>query len=208
MADQSTHEPAPQDRSKPRSRLRSRRPRSKAVEVIVALGGFGGLAALIAALAGLFGHGGQAASQQTSTATTTQPGVVIAAPSSSTPGSTSAPTTSTAARVTVRCGVPARLRPGDTITLVYTIDAPAPVTVGLGAGLYDAKKGDHSTGDGDVDAWQLAVGHTTKPRLFDIPADLPPGRYELVAEVWPPNQVGAEGVDVVAEDTCGFVTVP
>ncbi|WP_426513155.1 hypothetical protein ACPPVO_22515 [Dactylosporangium sp. McL0621] len=107
--------------------------------------------------------------------------------------------------VSVACGAPTSARPGQTITLTYGFNAAGPIVVGLGAGLYDTAGGDHANGDGDVDEASLAVGGTVKTRPFTVPPGLTPGTYELVAEVWPANQIG-EG-ETLAEGACGALVV-
>jgi hypothetical protein len=108
----------------------------------------------------------------------------------------------------VTCNAQGNLRPGQTITLVYNIDATGAVKVGLGAGYYDTGGDDHSTGDGDVDALQLHAGQTRTSRPFTVPTGLPRGRYELVCEIWPANSIGSEGVETLAEDPTAYVDVP
>ncbi len=139
----------------------------------------------------------------TTTTTTTATSTTTTRPSTTKPTTTTAPKLS----VTLTCSAPANLRPGQTIMLAYSIEATRPVKVGLGAGLYDSGGDDHSTGDGDVDEYALAVGHQTPSRPFIVPSNLPRGRYELVAEIWPANKIGAEGANTIAEHTCAYVSI-
>lgn len=41
-----------------------------------------------------------------------------------------------------------------------------------------------------------------------VPTGLRPGSYELMAEVWPANKIGSEGVETLAEGPCAIVTIP
>lgn len=106
------------------------------------------------------------------------------------------------------CDAPSRITRGETITLTYTIVASDAIEVGLGAGLYDTAGSDQSTGFGDVDQYHLASGRNRVNRPFRVPSTLPSGAYELVAEVWPANKIGADGVETLAGGHCGTVTVP
>jgi hypothetical protein len=110
--------------------------------------------------------------------------------------------------VAVTCNLPTDLRPGRTVTLVYNINATQPVKVGLGAGLYDTNGSDYSDGTGDVDEYALGAGRVTASRPFTVPTGLDSGRYELVAEIWPANQIGAEGVNTLADQPCGYIDIP
>lgn len=110
--------------------------------------------------------------------------------------------------VAVTCTAPTNLRPGRTVTLVYNISATKPVKVGLGAGLYDPDGSDYSDGSGDVDEYALGAGRVTASRPFTVPTGLDRGRYELVAEIWPANNIGAEGVDTLADQPCGYIDIP
>jgi hypothetical protein len=107
----------------------------------------------------------------------------------------------------VGCTISGSLRPGQTIQMTYHFDSSAARPVGLGAGLYDNVGNDHSTGTGDIGNYEMAAGRTTKSRPVPIPAHLPPGRYELDAELWPPNEVGRNGAQTIAAATCGYLTV-
>lgn len=111
-------------------------------------------------------------------------------------------------RLVVNCEVPPRIRPGELIGLIYNIDAPVAVDVGLGAALYDEQGTDHSTGTGDVDALQLPAGSQRLTRQFIVPTGLQPGFYELTAEVWPANKIGSEDVETLAAGPCAIVTIP
>ncbi|MGH3900861.1 MAG: hypothetical protein ACRDTA_21980 [Pseudonocardiaceae bacterium] len=110
-------------------------------------------------------------------------------------------------RLVVNCEAPPRIQPGELIGLIYDIDSPAAVDVGLGAGLRNEQETDHSTGLGDVDARQLPAGSQRVTRQFMVPTGLAPGFYELTAEVWPANQIGIDGVETLAEGPCGIVTI-
>jgi len=91
--------------------------------------------------------------------------------------------------------------------VVFEVDANARATVGIGAALYDDHGNDHSNGFGDLDSMALPSGHTSVSRIVEFPKILAAGRYELVAEVWPANKVGAEGFNTLADSPCGYVTV-
>jgi len=124
--------------------------------------------------------------------------------SSSTSGTT---TTTEKATLTVTCSAHGRPVPGETITLTYNIDTNERMQVGLGAGLYDENRNDQSTGFGDVDQLQLPAGQTSGSRLVEIPNGLPSGRYELTLELWPPNEIGKQGVETFADPTCGLINI-
>jgi hypothetical protein len=100
------------------------------------------------------------------------------------------------------------LRPGITVQLTYEIDTNQPTPAGLGAGLYDNQGKDRSTGYGDINSLSLPAGRSTKSRSVKIPANLAPGKYELDAEVWPANEVGANGANTLADGTCEHFRVP
>lgn len=113
------------------------------------------------------------------------------------------------APITLTCSLnSAHPRPGMTVTLTYTIQSRQPMQVGLGAGIYDYQRNDSSTGTGDIDSFQLVQGDNTKTRIVPIPKDLPSGTYELTAEVWPPNKVGADGAETLADTPCATFSVP
>lgn len=101
--------------------------------------------------------------------------------------------TSPPMRLMVNCEAPPRIWPGELIRLIYNIDAPVAVDVGLGAALYDRQGTDHSTGTGDVDALQFPAGSQRVTRQFIVPTGLQPGFYELTAEVWPVAGLGMAG---------------
>ena len=113
------------------------------------------------------------------------------------------------APITLACSLnSAHPRPGMTVTLTYAIQSKQPMQVGLGAGIYDDQRNDSSTGTGDIDSIQLVQGDNTKTRIVPIPKDLPSGTYELTAEVWPPNKIGADGAEILADTPCATFSVP
>jgi hypothetical protein len=91
--------------------------------------------------------------------------------------------------------------------MTYDFSSNEKVEVGLGAGLYDGQGADYSDGTGDIDSYLLAAGKSATTRQVDIPGNLQPGTYELDAEIWPPNKVGADGANTLAEGTCALFTV-
>jgi hypothetical protein len=112
-------------------------------------------------------------------------------------------------KLAVRCTIDrSQLRAGVTMQLTYTINSTRQINVGLGAGVYDQTGNDHSTGFGDIDSIPLTPGRNVKERPLQIPGSLPPGRYEVDAEIWPPNKVGADGSNTLADGTCGYFNVP
>ncbi len=112
------------------------------------------------------------------------------------------------APITLTCNLnSAHLRPGMTVALTYAIESKQPIQVGLGAGIYDDQRNDYATGTGDIDSIQLVQGDNTKTRIVPIPTDLPSGTYELTAEVWPPNEVGQDGVETLADTPCATFSV-
>ena len=107
----------------------------------------------------------------------------------------------------VGCSIQGTMKPGQTLQLTYHFDSSAARQVGLGAGLYNNVGTDKSTGVGDINNYQLTGGKTAKTRSVPIPAHLPPGRYELDAELWPPNEVGQNSAQTITAATCGYITV-
>jgi hypothetical protein len=109
----------------------------------------------------------------------------------------------------VTCGLSTkRLHKGITVELTYKIDANRQAHVGLGAGIYNEEGQDYSTGFGDINSFDLRAGRTVQTRPVLIPANLPPGQYEIDGEIWPPDQVGANGANTYAGPTCGRFNNP
>lgn len=130
--------------------------------------------------------------------------VTAPAPAPSAPASTGRPTS-----LTVRCSLSRRkLAPGMTLRLTYHVFSSSAVLAGLGAGIYDSRGDDHSSGRYDRNAFALMAGSHTYTRLVQVPAHLPRGRYELDAEIWPPHHVGQNGFNTWADNRCVFITVP
>lgn len=101
-----------------------------------------------------------------------------------------------------------KLEPGVTVQLTYKAYSPVTRQVGLGAGLYDEQGNDHSNGDGDVSVFTLKQGQSNPSRPVTIPTNLPPGKYELDAEIWPANKIGQNGVNDIIDATCANFDVP
>jgi hypothetical protein len=95
-----------------------------------------------------------------------------------------------------------------TVQLTYHIGAPSTRQVGLGAGLYDEQGTDRSNGDGDVSDVTLQQGQSSPSRPVAIPANLPAGKYELDAEIWPPNEIGKNHVNDFIDAPCTYFRVP
>lgn len=95
-----------------------------------------------------------------------------------------------------------------TVQLTYHIDSSTPRQVGLGAGLYDEQGNDHSNGDGDVSSATIQQGQSSPSRAVIIPANLPPGKYELDAEIWPPNEIGQNNINELVDATCTYFNIP
>jgi hypothetical protein len=108
---------------------------------------------------------------------------------------------------TVSCTLSKSLQPGQTAQLTYHFVSSGGQPIGLGAGLYDSSGNDHSTGHGDIGSYTVMAGRTSRTRPVPIPARLPAGRYELDAELWPANEVGANGIQTIATAACGYLTV-
>ncbi len=106
------------------------------------------------------------------------------------------------------CEAPVEIRPGEQIRLDYSIDTNLSSEVGLGAGFYDSNRIDHSTGIGDVDRLQLEDGHNSGTRQFVVPANLEPGFYDLILEIWPSDRIGADNEETLAEHRCALVRIP
>jgi hypothetical protein len=96
---------------------------------------------------------------------------------------------------------------GQQTTATYKITSNQAIKVGLGAGVYDSGGTDHSNGTGDMDGYQLVVGTETVTRELVLPSGLSADQYEIDAEIWPNSAIGANGVNVLAEATCGFFKV-
>jgi len=141
-----------------------------------------------------------------------------ATPSASGAASTSVPSSSPSASssstsapldLKLQCSLNTQsLRPGITVIMTYHITLNQEDAVGLGAAIYDNSGNDHSTGRGDINTIILPPGQLTKSRRVPIPSNLSSGRYEIDAEVWPPNEVGKNGVNTVTGATCAHFSVP
>jgi len=108
--------------------------------------------------------------------------------------STSAPTIVTPLNIILTCSLNTQsLHSGMTIIMTYAMTLSQRASVGLGAAIYDSSGNDDSTGYGDIDDIQLPQGQVTESRPVPIPSNLPPGNYEIDAEVWPPNEIGQDG---------------
>jgi hypothetical protein len=107
----------------------------------------------------------------------------------------------------VVCHIPLNVREGDQIKATYDITSNLTTKVGLGAGIYDDGASDYANGYGDMDGYLLESGTTSVTRDIRVPADLPVGRYEIVAEIWPAGEIGADNTEVLAEATCGYFDV-
>lgn len=116
--------------------------------------------------------------------------------------------TSSALNISVTCALPGQPHEGQTTTATYTITSNQSVKVGIGAGVYDSQGNDQSNGDGDIDAYQLVAGTQTVTRDLVLPSSLAAGRYEIDAEIWPANEIGADGVDTLADAVCGSFNAP
>lgn len=110
--------------------------------------------------------------------------------------------------VTETCRLSSTPQPGGQVDLIYTIVANESATVGLGAGIYDPSGNDQSTGTGDLDGYTVHPGTQTVTRPLPIPSGLSSGTYEITGEIWPAGQIGADGVNTIAEATCADMTVP
>jgi hypothetical protein len=106
------------------------------------------------------------------------------------------------ASLRVGCRLDGTVRAGARLQLTYLLESSQAQRVGLGAGIYDDAATDHATGAGARDNVEIAEGESRVERSLTIPPDLERGRYELVAEVWPPRRLGAGGADVLAEAAC------
>jgi hypothetical protein len=91
--------------------------------------------------------------------------------------------------------------------MTYEINSNEPVKAGLGAALYDNQGNDHSTGYGDIDSALIPAGQSNRSRPVQFPSNLPAGRYEMDAEIWPDNEVGKNGANTLADATCAFFKV-
>jgi hypothetical protein len=127
-------------------------------------------------------------------------------PTTTSPNDIATPTPSS---MTLTCSLSSKqLRPGATVQLTYHVDSPVARQVGLGAGLYDHQDNDHSNGDGDVSSIMIQQGQSSLSRPVTIPANLPPGKYELDAEIWPANEIGQDNVNDLTDTPCASFNVP
>ena len=129
-------------------------------------------------------------------------------PLSASPVSTGSPSR-TESPITLSCSLSqGQLAPGMTVQLTYHVHSLTTRQVGLGAGLYDDQGNDHSNGDGDVDNTTLPQGQSSPSRPVVIPANLPAGKYEITAEIWPANEIGQDNVNDIIDTTCTHFSVP
>jgi hypothetical protein len=110
--------------------------------------------------------------------------------------------------ISVTCKLPGPVREGQQTSAAYTITSNQSVKVGLGAAVYDSAGTDHSNGDGDVDEYRLVAGTQTVTRDLVLPSGLPADRYEVDAEIWPANEIGADNAEALADSPCGNFNVP
>jgi hypothetical protein len=110
--------------------------------------------------------------------------------------------------VTVSCAVVSgQLVPGAIVQITYHINANESFPAGLGAGVYDNAGNDHSTGYGDQPDLMISKGQTSISRPVLLSPKLPAGYYEITGEIWPPNEIGTNGKNTIADRTCGYFTV-
>ena len=82
---------------------------------------------------------------------------------------------------------------GDTFTITYTINAPSPRTVILGASLFPAGQTSGRIDDSPHDQIAtLSIGQNTVQRQFAVPSNTFPGTYDLVVALW--NDVNGNGI--------------
>lgn len=135
--------------------------------------------------------------------TSASPAVLSPTPSSSLSSTPASPD------LNLHCSLNTRaLHPGITVTMTYNATLNQADVVGLGAAIYDNSGNDQSTGYGDVDRIQLPSGQSRNSRPLPIPSNLPSGRYEIDAEIWPPSEVGQNGANTIADARCAYFTVP
>jgi hypothetical protein len=130
-------------------------------------------------------------------------------PSSSVPADESPSPTTPHLQITLTCDLSTKApMPGMTVQMTYHITSSQQRSVGLGASLYDSQGNDLSTGDGDIDSFLLSAGQTTDSRPLPLPKNIPAGRYEIDAEIWPPNEIGKNGVNTLKDAFCANLVVP
>jgi hypothetical protein len=134
-------------------------------------------------------------------------GRALSAPSTSpTPAVTS---TAKPKSITVRCSLSQRkLKPGMILQLTYHVFTSSAVRASLGVGVYDNQGNDHSNGRYDRNEYPLMAGDHSYSRQVAIPRNLASGRYEMDAEIWPPNHVGQNGFNDWTDAFCAYMTVP
>jgi hypothetical protein len=109
--------------------------------------------------------------------------------------------------LSVTCaGFQPELRAGDDVELTLTVTTETVGQVGLGASLYplDGEQ-EYSDDAHDVESVLVRPGQSPITRSFVVPNRPELGRYDLLAEVWPGGEIGDEGVDTLAEASCGEV---
>lgn len=105
--------------------------------------------------------------------------------------------------VRATCEVHPAPAPDTEPTLTYRITSDVDGWVRLGAEILDQDGVQYADGTGDTYQYEVHAKVTqTSDRPLIIPADLPKGTYEIVAEIWPPLE-DVEGKDTIAEARCG-----
>jgi hypothetical protein len=166
------------------------------------------VAALIGAtITGIFGIIVAVIASSSGSSHSSPPGTASSSPAPPTTGTPPSSKSSPKLKISVVCRIPPRIHEGEQITAIYTITSNQSVKVGLGAGVYDSGRTDHSNGTGDKDGYQLAVGTQKVTRILVLPSGLSTDQYEIDAEIWPTDKIGADGVEVLAEATCGLFKV-
>jgi hypothetical protein len=107
----------------------------------------------------------------------------------------------------LRCEFPALPVRGEPFPIGILLEMSAAAEVGFGARLMDVAGDDVATGFGDVARQRVDAGVRQYSREFLIPADAPAGSYEIVAGIWPADQIDAPGVDPLAEQSCGSAVI-
>ncbi len=92
------------------------------------------------------------------------------------------------------------------MVLTYLIASDEPQEVGLSGAIYNEQGEDVATGAGDVDAFPLRGGVDRASLKLPVPANLAPGTYRIVAEVWAAHRIGTSAT--LARSLCTTFTVP
>lgn len=109
----------------------------------------------------------------------------------------------------VRCTTSPAPRPGAAVTIIATIEADRPGTIGISAGTYLKGGDDTDYGANDDSAddpnHRLNVGAQDVRLAYNVPGSLKTGTYEISGQLWPTDDIGGDN-DLTAR-TCATMPV-